>query len=91
MSRRRRSAGPDGLGFPDWLGGLIVSAGSAVVGAVATRIADGGEAEAQREAVNRSLTFQFEAARMQQEQKRQDMFTMVGVGVGAIVLISLLK
>lgn len=80
----------DGLGFPEWLGGLITAAGSAIAGGVASRIADGGQSEQVRQQVERSLTFEWEMRRMEAAQ-RQQMYTMAGLGLGAVLLLTVLK
>ena len=80
----------DGLGFPDWLGGLIASAGTAVAGGIATRIATGPQLEATRAVAERSLAVEYEMRRIEATQQTE-MIRTAGLGLAALVLISLIR
>lgn len=80
----------DGLGLPVWAGELIAAAGTAAAGAVASRYASGSSQQLREEA-DRSLTYQFELQRMQEQQRASQTTTMVGLGLAGLVLIMVLK
>lgn len=80
-----------GLGFPDWLGGLIASVGTTVAGGIATRIASGPQQEATRAEAERSLAMEYEMRRIEAQRQSNDLVKTAGLGLAAVALVLLLR